>query len=74
VTRPTGAADPWFNDRQFGAATPMFKVRMLPTPPPPTLRDCDVAPDGRFFVGTVVGPAKGTAATIVLNWPSLVKK
>jgi len=57
----------------FGAARPLFKVRMAPLAPTITFRDYDVAPDGRFLVGTVVGSVKGTVATLVLNWPSLVK-
>ena len=57
---------------QFGAATPLFKVRMFPSLGTTTIRDYDVAPDGRFLVGTVVGSSKGTVATIVLNWPSVV--
>jgi len=36
--------------------------------------DYDVTPDGKFLVGTVVGPSKGTAGIIVLNWPALVGK
>jgi len=47
-------------------------VRMHPSLPTTTLRDYDVAPDGRFLVGTVVGSGKGTAATMVINWLTLV--
>jgi len=60
------------NRLQFGAARPLFNVRMHPSLPTTTLRDYDVAPDGRFLVGTVVGSGKGTAATMVINWPTLV--
>jgi hypothetical protein len=57
---------------QFGAATPRFKVRMFPSLGTTTIRDYDVAPDGRFLVGTIVGPSRGPVATVVLNWPSVV--
>ena len=57
---------------QFGTATPLFKVRMFPSLGTTTIRDYDVAPDGRFLVGTVVGPSKGPVATVVLNWTSVV--
>jgi Tol biopolymer transport system component len=56
----------------FGTARPVFKARMFPTLGTTTLRDYDVAPDGRFLVGTVVGPSKGAVATVVLNWTSVV--
>ena len=59
---------------QFGTATPLFKVRMFPSLGTTTIRDYDVAPDGRFLVGTVVGPSKGALASVVLNWPSLVAR
>jgi len=36
-------------------------------------RDYDVAPDGRFLLGTVVGGQSRVAATVVLNWPAIVK-
>ena len=39
-----------------------------------TAGDYDITPDGKFLVGTVVGPVKGLAGTIVLNWPALVGK
>ncbi len=58
---------------EFGAAKPLFKARMFPSLGTTTIRDYDVAPDGRFLVGTVVGPSKGPAATIVLNWASVVQ-
>jgi serine/threonine protein kinase len=58
---------------QFGAPRPLFKVRMHPSLPTSTIRDYDVAPDGRFLVGTVVGSGKGTAATIVINWLTLMR-
>jgi hypothetical protein len=47
-------------------------VRMFPSLGTTTIRDYDVAPDGRFLVGTVIGPSKGAVATVVLNWPSLM--
>jgi hypothetical protein len=51
---------------------PLFQTRMFPLFG--TIRDYDIAPDGRFLVGTVVGRAKNTAATIILNWPAATKK
>jgi len=52
---------------EFGAVTPLFKVRMLPIQS--VIRDYDVSLDGqRFLIGTAVGDAKATPATIVLNW------
>ena len=56
---------------QFSAPTPLFNVRMLPLGT--VARDYDIAPDGRFLVGTVVGGESRTAATVVLNWPAIVK-
>ena len=56
----------------FGTARPVFKARMFPSLGTTTLRDYDVAPNGKFLVGTVVGPSKGPVATVVLNWTSVV--
>lgn len=56
---------------QLSAPTPLFNVRMLPKDT--VARDYDIAPDGRFLVGTVVGGESRTAATVVLNWPAIVK-
>ena len=58
---------------RFGAATPLFTARMLPISTI-SAGDYDITPDGKFLVGTVVGPTKGTAGTIVLNWPAIVGK
>jgi serine/threonine-protein kinase len=55
----------------FSPPQPVFKARMLPLGA--VARDYDIAPDGRFLVGTVVGATKGTAATVVLNWLEMVK-
>jgi len=57
----------------FGSATSVFQTRMFPNINA-TIRDYDVAPDGRFLVGTIVGPSKGTAATIILNWSTATKR
>jgi Tol biopolymer transport system component len=57
---------------RFGTQAPLFQTRMLPLIS--TTRDYDVRADGRFLVGTVVGPPKGTAATVILNWQTATKR
>jgi hypothetical protein len=57
---------------QFGAPATLFNVRMMPVNS--LTRDYDIAPDGRFLIGTVVGERSRTAGTVVLNWPGIVKK
>jgi len=56
---------------QFGAPATLFNARMMPVNS--LTRDYDIAPDGRFLVGTVVGERSRTAAMVVLNWPAIVK-
>ena len=56
---------------QFSAPAPLFSVRMMPSDT--AARDYDIAPDGRFLVGAAVGDQSRTAATVVLNWPAIVK-
>ncbi len=34
----------------------------------------DVAPEGKFLIGTLVGEPTSPAPTVILNWPELVKK
>ena len=50
---------------EFGEAKALFKMRMLQS----VIRDYDISPDGqRFLIGTALGDARATPATIVLNW------
>ena len=58
---------------RFGTAAPLFTARMLPISTI-SAGDYDITPEGKFLVGTVVGPTKGTAGTIVLNWPAIAGK
>ena len=52
---------------EFGQAKTLFKMRMLPTPS--VIRDYDISTDGqRFLIGTALGDARATPATIILNW------
>jgi hypothetical protein len=51
---------------EFGQAKALFKMRMLPTQS--VIRDYDISPDGqRFLIGTALGDARDTPATIILN-------
>ena len=52
---------------EFGQAKALFKMRMLPTQS--VIRDYDISLDGqRFLIGTALGDARATPATIILNW------
>jgi Tol biopolymer transport system component len=52
---------------EFGPAKTLFKMRMLPTQS--VIRDYDISLDGqRFLIGTALGDARATPATIILNW------
>ena len=51
----------------------LFKMRMLPTQS--VIRDYDISPDGqRFIIGTAMGDARSTPATIILNWSAGIGK
>ena len=63
--QPTGAVE-------FGAAVPLFKAHMLPITT--LLSDYDVAPDGRFLVGTATSDPRAMPAAIILNWTAGLKK
>ena len=58
---------------EFNAATPLFKVPMLPIQS--VIRDYDISLDGqRFLVGTAAHNPGSTPVTIVLNWLDGVTK
>ena len=58
---------------EFGAAKMLFKMRMLPAQS--VIRDYDISPDGQqFIIGTAMGDARSTPATIILNWTAGIGK
>jgi len=58
---------------EFGPAKPLFKMPMLPIQM--GVRDHDLTHDDkRFVIGRVMGDARATPATIVLNWMAGIGK
>lgn len=59
---------------QFDAPKPLFRTRTLSLEGA-IFHEYDVSPDGqRFLIGTLVGDTRPPSATLILNWPELLKK
>jgi len=52
---------------KFGAPELRFKASIFPTRTG-VVRDYDVAPDGRFVIGTATVDSRVPPANVVLNW------
>jgi Tol biopolymer transport system component len=57
---------------EFGLPQILFKTRTLTAGH--ILGSYDVAPDGRFLIGELLGESADAAPTVVLNWPATLKR
>ena len=70
TVRPVSSSS---NRFEYGPATPLFKLSMLPIQS--VIRDYDVSLDNqRFLVGTAVGDARPSPATILQTWAAALKR
>ena len=70
TVRPVSSSS---NRFEHGPATPLFKLSMLPIQS--VIRDYDVSLDNqRFLVGTAVGDARPSPATILQTWAAALKR